>query len=133
MDPANPPSAQWNQIPGERRFNRRYPIALDVQWTVIWRRRIVDKGTGTTVDLSSGGILFCPGKPLPEGHQVNLSIRWPVFVQDYPPIQLAVSGVIVRSAQNNAAIRMIQHEFRTVARVIDRLPGGGSSVREGGE
>jgi hypothetical protein len=69
MDPANTPSAQWNQIPGERRFNRRYPITLDVQWTVIWRRKIVDKGTGATVDLSSGGILFCAGKPLPEGHR----------------------------------------------------------------
>jgi hypothetical protein len=104
---------QTEGINGERRGDRRYGIHLDLRWKLIRRRRVLDSGTGHTVDLSSGGILFNPGRQLPVGLNVELSISWPVLLRNVAPLQLIVSGKIVRGSQNRAAIAMIQHEFRT--------------------
>ena len=81
----------------------------------MWRGKLRASGTGTTIDLSSGGILFRAEEPLPVGRQVELSIAWPAFIDGFPPVQLIVYGIIVRSDQNRNAIRMTRHEFRTVA------------------
>jgi c-di-GMP-binding flagellar brake protein YcgR len=102
-------------IAGDRRTDRRYDIKLDLRWKLIRRRRLLDSGTGATVDLSSGGILFDAGRPLPVGLNVELSVAWPVLLHNTAPLQLIVSGRIVRSAGNTAAVQMVQHEFRTIA------------------
>ena len=102
-------------IHGDRRFNRRYEISLSLRWSVLWQRQVLASGMGTTIDLSSGGILFQAGRSLPVGKQVELSIAWPAPIADFPPLQLVVSGVVVRSDGNRNAIRMTHHEFRTVA------------------
>ena len=100
-------------IHGDRRQDRRYRIHLELRWKLIRRRRVLDTGVGQTVDLSSGGILFDPGRPLPVGLNVELSISWPVLLRNEAPMQLIVSGRIVRVGQNRAAVSMSQHEFRT--------------------
>ena len=38
---------------------------------------------------------------------------WPVLLHDVAPLQLVVIGRVVRAAGRRAAIRMVQHEFRT--------------------
>src|SRR3954471_23764732 len=83
-------------IAGDRREDRRYGIHLEVKWKLIRRRRVLDTGTGKTLDLSSGGLLFEPGRHLPAGLNVELSIAWPVMLHDVAPLQLVVSGRIVR-------------------------------------
>jgi hypothetical protein len=45
---------------------------------------------------------------------VELSINWPVLLHDVAPMQLVVSGRIVRSKDHKVAVRTTQHEFRTV-------------------
>jgi hypothetical protein len=57
---------------------------------------------------------------LPFGLNVELSISWPVLLHNVAPLQLVVSGRIVRSDGNRAAIRMTQHEFRTVGVPADQ-------------
>jgi hypothetical protein len=104
---------QEDGIHGDRRNDRRYRIHLELRWKLIRRRRVLDTGTGQTVDLSSGGILFDPGRQLPMGLNVELAIAWPVLLRNEAPMQLIVSGRIVRSGQNRAAVSMTQHEFRT--------------------
>src|SRR5262249_967671 len=101
-------------IRGDRRYDRRYGIALEVRWKLVRRRKVLDSGTGRTVDLSSGGILFDAGRQLPVGLNVELSIAWPALLHNVAPMQLAVSGRIVRTHGNRTAIHMNQHEFRTV-------------------
>jgi hypothetical protein len=101
------------EINGERRNDRRYGIRLDLRWKLVRRRRVLDSGVGYTVDLSSGGILFDPGRQLPLGLNVELSISWPVLLGNVAPLQLIVSGKIVRGGENRIAIAMLQHEFRT--------------------
>jgi hypothetical protein len=101
-------------IGGERRFDRRYQLQLEVRWKLIRRRKIQDAGAGRTVDLSSGGILFDASRPLPVGLNVELAISWPVLLHNVAPLQLVASGRIVRSTGAQVAIHVTQHEFRTV-------------------
>ena len=112
-------------IAGDRREDRRYGIHLDVKWKLIRRRRVLDAGIGKTVDLSSGGLLFDPGRHLPEGLNVELSITWPVLLHNVAPLQLVVSGRIVRASGRQVAVRTVQHEFRTAGVHSDRsMPMG---------
>ena len=120
----------WNQqinqvesIGGDRRADRRYVLRLDVRWKLIRRRRILEVGTGQTVDLSSGGVLFDANRTLPVGLNVELSITWPVLLHNVAPLQLVVSGRIVRANGALTAIRMVQHEFRTVGASVERRSG----------
>src|SRR6516162_9237728 len=85
-------------IRGDRRSDRRYEIALDVRWKLIRRRRVLDAGVGATLDLSSGGILFEAERALPTTGNVELSIAWPVLLHNVSPMQLFVTGKIVRAA-----------------------------------
>ena len=107
------PSNEPDKIAADRRCDKRYAICLDVRWKLIRRRKVLDTGTGRTMDLSSSGTLIDAGRPLPVGLNLELSITWPVLLQNVAPLQLVVSGRIVRARGTQAAIRMVQHEFRT--------------------
>src|SRR5215470_9766751 len=98
-----------DSISGNRRQDRRYQIKLDLKWKLIRRRRVLDTGTGQTVDLSSGGLLFDAGRHLPEGLNVELSVTWPVLLHNVAPMQLLAIGRIVRSSGHRVAVRSIQH------------------------
>jgi hypothetical protein len=105
---------QAQEIGGDRRMSKRYGMELQLRWKLIRRRRTIESGTGTTIDLSSGGILFDAGADLPAGLSVELSIAWPVLLHDVAPMQLFVAGRIVRSGAGWAALRTAAHEFRTM-------------------
>jgi hypothetical protein len=105
--------ASTEAINGDRRFDRRYSIALELRWKLVRRRKVLESGAGTTVDLSSGGVLFEAGRQLPVGLNIELSIAWPALLHDVAPMQLMVSGRIVRTHGSRTAILMSQHEFRT--------------------
>jgi hypothetical protein len=114
-------SSTWDQetkapevIAGDRRVDRRYPILLDLRWKLMHRKRVLDAGEGSTLDLSSAGVRFESGRTLPLGLDVELAISWPVLLHNLAPLQLVVQGRIVRSEGGRIAIRMTQHEFRTV-------------------
>src|SRR5580692_10274158 len=94
---------QVESIKGDRREDRRYSIHLDLRWKLIRRRRVLDSGTGRTIDLSSGGVLFDPGRHLPVGLNVELAIAWPVLLRNEAPMQLVVAGRIVRTAEGQTA------------------------------
>lgn len=107
-------------IAGERRGDRRYSLLLDLRWKLIRRRKVLDAGTGRTMDLSSGGILFDAGRHLPAGLNIELSISWPALLHNVAPMQLTVSGKIVRAHGTLVGVRIAQHEFRTTGVPVDR-------------
>ena len=111
---------QAEGIAGDRRSDRRYDLRLDLRWKLIRRRRILEAGTGETIDFSSGGVLFETGRSMPVGLNVELSIAWPVLLHNVAQLQLIVTGRIVRSHGSRTAIQMTQHEFRTVGVPADR-------------
>jgi hypothetical protein len=109
-------------INGDRRQDRRYHLQLELRWKLIRRRRVLDTGTGHTLDLSSGGILFDAGRHLPEGLSAELWICWPVLLRNTAPLQLVASGKIVRGIGRRVAIQTTQHEFRTAGAPEDGRP-----------
>ncbi len=119
-------SSTWDQdsrapesIAGNRRADRRYSVLLDLRWKLIHRKRVLDTGEGSTLDLSSAGIRFESGRSLPVGLNVELAISWPVLLRGVTPTQLVVHGRIVRSEGGQIAIRMIHHEFRTMGTPVN--------------
>src|SRR4051794_30334232 len=105
----------------ERRYDRRYRIALDLRWKLVRRRKVLDSGKGATVDLSSGGILFYSGRELPAGEGVEVSISWPALLHNTAPMLLVVSGRVVRSSAGRTAIQIAHHEFRTAGVPVQNL------------
>jgi hypothetical protein len=120
---------EFDTIAGDRRRDRRYGLELDLRWKLIRRRRLLESGEGRTVDLSSGGILFDAGRPLPAGLNVELSVTWPVMLHNVAPLQLYVYGKIIRSDGRRTAVRMVQHEFRTAGVAVERRLALATGVR----
>jgi PilZ domain-containing protein len=106
-------SDEPDQIAGDRREDRRYPIELELKYKLIRRKKVLETGIGRTIDLSSGGVYFQAEHPLPSGLNVELSIDWPVLLHNIAPMRLLVAGRIVRSDRVRIAVRSVQHEFRT--------------------
>src|ERR1035441_8140317 len=99
------PVTDSDAIGGERRQDRRYRLHMEAKWKLIRRRRLLDTGAGRTVDISSGGIRFDAGRRLPEGLNVELAILWPVLLRNEAPMQLVVTGKIVRCDGRHVAIQ----------------------------
>ncbi|MBZ5576277.1 MAG: PilZ domain-containing protein [Acidobacteriia bacterium] len=121
-------AAPSKSIPGiasaSRRLHRRYPMALGVSWKLAHGRETLDTGTGTTIDLSSGGLLFQTDRELRVGLSIELSIAWPVLLRNVAPLQLKAVGDIVRTEGRRLAVRFRHHEFRTVGIVLARRAPG---------
>ena len=101
------------EISQDRRSKRRYPIELPVQYRIMKNCLVMGSGTGTSLDLSSGGIAFTCNTPLKIGSYLELSISWPVLLNQSCPLKLVASGRVVRSDQNRTAISLDRYDFRT--------------------
>lgn len=101
------------EISQDRRSKRRYPIELPVQYKIMKNYLVTGTGSGTSVDLSSGGIAFTSNAPLKPGSYLELSVSWPVLLNQSCPLKLVASGRVVRSDQNCTAISLDRYEFRT--------------------
>lgn len=123
MSPVTSPIERSHGIGLERRSDRRYELALTVRWRLIRRRRVLDSGTGTTVDVSSSGLLLETDRELSTGLMIELSIAWPVLLHNVAPLQLVVAGRVVRVQGRRVAVRMVQHEFRTAGVSLARRNG----------
>jgi hypothetical protein len=100
---------------GELRQHYRYRLALEVRYQ-LGRGASFESGRGRTIDISSGGVLFLADVPIPQGVNIELSIAWPMRLDDNSMLQLVVRGHVVRTRANDAAVRIGWHEFRTRAR-----------------
>lgn len=109
-------------IGGDRRSDKRYGMQLQLRWKLIRRRREIDAGTGRTIDMSSGGVLFEMGCEVPPGLNVELSIAWPMLLHNVAPLQLVVMGRVVRASSGRVAIRTTAHEFRTMGMHTSQRP-----------
>jgi hypothetical protein len=99
-------------IRGDRRIQRRYPVALELEYKVVDGGAVVGTGTGRTGNISSGGVLFLTEAKLADGLAVELSIRWPTVSESAPFVELRMSGRIVRSDANGTALEMRRHHFQ---------------------
>jgi hypothetical protein len=100
-------------IQEDRRDDRRYNIELDLRYKVMARTRIQLSGSGRTLNISSGGVLFSCDQSLPLGTFVELSIQWPVLLQNTRPLTLLIAGRVVRCEGKDVAVKTSRYEFLT--------------------
>ena len=93
----------------ERRGHRRFPVPLKLQYTL----KSAPGGIGEVTDISSSGLLFQCSQHLRVGEPINVSLAWPFLVNSHCPIQLCISGRIVRSDGFGTALEIRHYEFRT--------------------
>ena len=102
---------------------RRFPIDQEVKYKMLYGQRIAETGTGRTMNLSSGGVWFSTENMLTSGMPVELSLSWPVLLNDSCPMKLMVYGCVVRSNERGAAVAIERYEFRTSgARAYQQQP-----------
>ena len=105
-----------NGLSPDRRGSVRFPVNLDLRYSVGGLCRPAENGSGRTVDMSSSGLSFIADRPLPVGKMLDLSIDWPVLLGNGVQLQVVTSGVVVRSIGAFAALRIGRSEFKTKAR-----------------
>ncbi|MFB3776424.1 MAG: PilZ domain-containing protein [Bryobacteraceae bacterium] len=96
----------------ERRATKRYAIERSLRYRIRGVRPALT-GAGTTVNLSSTGVLFTTEQSLPPGKPVVLEIHWPVLLDEAKPLKLVTRGRIVWCDSATAAMRIEGWEFRT--------------------
>jgi hypothetical protein len=97
----------------ERRIKRRFQIEQDVRYKMLYGQRIAETGSGKTINISSGGVWFTTENMLTSGMPIELSMNWPVLLNDSCPMKLMIYGCVVRSNEKGAAVAIERYEFRT--------------------
>jgi len=97
----------------ERRGNRRYELRLPLHYRVSQKGQPPRSGSGLTCDLSTAGISFRCRRPLPVGAHIEMTIAWPAKYAETYPMDLVITGFVVRSDPGRTAIRMTSRRFRT--------------------
>src|ERR1700677_1086970 len=106
----------------ERRTKRRFHIEQDVRYKMLYGQRIAETGVGKTMNISSGGIWFTTQALLTAGMPIELSMTWPVLLNDSCPMKLMIYGCVVRSNERGAAVAIERYEFRTTGGSMQPQP-----------
>ena len=89
----------------------RYPIRMNLRYSLFRRKRVLKTGRGTTINMSSSGILFEAEESLPPGYIVHLAIGWPERIDDRAGPVLHIVARTVRGQSNSTAAVIVRHEF----------------------
>jgi hypothetical protein len=97
-----------------RRRTTRFPVCEELRYRVMHKLSPVS-GTGKTLNIGSGGVLFTTEEQLPLGRTVELSVHWPAKLHGSCPLKFVAIGRVIRSEADIAAVRIERYEFRTRA------------------
>ena len=100
----------------ERRSKQRFILEREVRYRVLEEDRIVEIGTGTTLNISSGGVAFIADHDIGSGAFVEVSISWPALLDNSCRMRLVAFGRVLRSMENRIAVTIEKYEFRTQGR-----------------
>jgi hypothetical protein len=98
---------------GERRIKRRFRIEEDVRYKMLYGQRLAETASGKIMNISSGGVLFTTEAMLTTGMAIEISMTWPVLLNNSCPMKLMIYGRVVRSNNKSAAVAIERYEFRT--------------------
>jgi len=108
----SPATADFSgSVSSERRATKRMPIERAVRYRMLGGKRTT--GSGTTLNMSSSGILFTTESGLGSGQRVELSVSWPARLDDRVPLQLVTVGRLVRVQAGHAAVAIERWVFKT--------------------
>ena len=97
----------------ERRMKRRFRLEQEVRYKMLFGQRIAETGTGTTANISSSGVWFSTATILNPGMPIEISMSWPVLLNEVCPMKLMIYGCVVRANERGAAVAIERYEFRT--------------------
>ena len=106
----------------ERRNKCRFEIQRELRYKMTAEGAPTATGTGHTLNLGSGGVAFAAEHPMKAGAFVELSINWPVLLDDSCPMRLIVFGRVLRASGNKAVCSIDKYEFRTAPRSFQPVP-----------
>ncbi len=100
----------------DRRTKTRFPIRREMRYKLLEDGAVVASGAGETHDISSEGVAFAPDGEVRQGTFIELSISWPVLLDERCAMRFIVFGRVLRTNGRFAACTIDKHEFRTQAR-----------------
>jgi hypothetical protein len=100
----------------DRRAKYRFNLERELRYKITEESGPAIFGTGQTINLCSGGVLFASDQPLKLGAFIELSISWPVLLDDNCPMRLIAFGRILRAEDRIAVCSIEKYEFRTSSR-----------------
>ena len=113
---------QLHVLAADVRKKHRFPMHRELRYKVLHDETIVESGMGQTLDVSSGGVAFRIDSILTPGLLIELSISWPVLLEDACPMRLVVFGRVLRSSLRVSVCTMSKYEFRTQGRALRPAP-----------
>jgi hypothetical protein len=114
----------------ERRLKRRFHIEQEVRYKMLYGQRLAEAGVGKSVNISSSGIWFSTETMLTIGMPVELSLNWPILLNDVCPMKLMIYGCVIRANERGAAVVIERYEFRTQGRATQQ-PGIQQGIPQG--
>ena len=102
----------------DRRSKSRFAIERDVRYKLAEDGVVVAAGSGQTIDMCSGGVAFVAEQPLTPGGFVELSISWPVLLDETCRMRFIVFGRILRCTGRRTVCTIDKYEFRTQGRTF---------------
>jgi hypothetical protein len=86
---------------------------LEVEYKLLKRGRVVQFGSGKTLNVSSSGVLFEVNDALPSSGPIELMLNWPFLLDGVFPLKLLIQGHVIRNDGNRIAVSIEHHEFHT--------------------
>lgn len=105
-----------------RRTNVRFPVRLAVNYQALESPFFSGTAVSETVNISSKGLLFATSHPLQAGQLLQVSVDWPVRLENEVPLKLVAEGRVIRVVDGQAAVRIDKYEFRTRRIRTDAAP-----------
>ena len=100
-------------ILADRRDTGRFPVREEIRYKLVQNKSPRVTGTGITLNIGSGGLLFTTQEMLPIGRLVEVSVNWPARLGGTCPLQFVATARVVRSESHQCAVRIERYEFRT--------------------
>jgi hypothetical protein len=113
----------------ERRNKHRFAMQREMRYKTAEDGIVVAAGTGQTLNIGSGGVAFVADGAMQTGAFVELSISWPVLLDESCPMRLIVFGRVLRSNGPKAVCSVDKYEFRTQSRTVQTMPMPRSDAR----
>lgn len=107
----------------DRRHKQRFAMQREIRYKMAENGVVVAAGNGQTVNIGSGGVAFvAEGEIVQPGAFVELSISWPVLLDESCPMRLIVFGRVLRASGQKAVCTVDKYEFRTQSRTLHTMP-----------
>ncbi len=97
----------------ERRQKRRFQIFSSIRYSAYGAQPPKVSGAGKVINMSMTGALLRTEEQLERGLALQVSMDWPVKLDNVRPLQLVLTGPIIRTHQNEAVLSIARIQFRT--------------------